>query len=369
VVLAVVFVAMLFGGQFSRAWSQQNQQDETPSLSLSEGNSSTAPEEEPTAPAYQEVTLEQYDLTVCLDPGNGGNDAGGTDVQGRTCAADNLTLAYRVAAQLQLYGVEVVMTRTADTSVTLSDRCAVANSRNADLFLSLHRSASSDSTVFGMRMWIQESYTEAEAQLAEALRAGFAQAEVQQVSAVEHGMDGSSTQSYYVCASTDMPAVQIDMGNLMNKTDNELFDAHLDQYAEVMADSIIQAWTQMGHTSTGSKTYTADEVEALMVAAENGTLEVVTGAKSEEPVDQEPVSDENTDGQWPQTGTTINRLNIRQEANASSARITTAADGQEVTVTDLVTNEAGEEWYAVSVTAADGTVYQGYCLASYIRFN
>lgn len=78
--------------------------------------------------------------TICLDPGHGGKDTGN-----RTFWHNEKTLTLALASelrdQLKKAGFNVVLTRTTDKYVELSDRPALANKRAADLFVSLHFNA------------------------------------------------------------------------------------------------------------------------------------------------------------------------------------------------------------------------------------
>jgi N-acetylmuramoyl-L-alanine amidase len=78
--------------------------------------------------------------TICLDPGHGGRDAG-NQVGWHYEKVYTLALAAELRDQLQRAGFDVILTRTRDTYVELPDRPALANRRNADLFVSLHFNA------------------------------------------------------------------------------------------------------------------------------------------------------------------------------------------------------------------------------------
>jgi N-acetylmuramoyl-L-alanine amidase len=78
--------------------------------------------------------------TICLDPGHGGKDSGNR-VGWHYEKNYTLPLALELRQQLQKAGFNVIMTRTTDKYVTLSDRSALANRHNADLFVSLHFNA------------------------------------------------------------------------------------------------------------------------------------------------------------------------------------------------------------------------------------
>jgi len=78
--------------------------------------------------------------TVCLDPGHGGKDTGkatGHNYEKKY----TLLLADETAALLREQGFKVVMTRTHDEFVELSERPLLASRRGADLFVSLHYNA------------------------------------------------------------------------------------------------------------------------------------------------------------------------------------------------------------------------------------
>ena len=78
--------------------------------------------------------------TICLDPGHGGRDAG-NHAAWHYEKVYTLALAAELRDQLRQAGFDVIMTRTKDTFVELPDRPALANRRNADLFVSLHFNA------------------------------------------------------------------------------------------------------------------------------------------------------------------------------------------------------------------------------------
>jgi len=78
--------------------------------------------------------------TICLDPGHGGKDTGNR-VGWHYEKVYTLALAAEVRDQLRKAGFNVLLTRTRDTFVELSDRPALANRRGADLFVSLHFNA------------------------------------------------------------------------------------------------------------------------------------------------------------------------------------------------------------------------------------
>lgn len=80
--------------------------------------------------------------TICLDPGHGGRDTGKIDRYNLE-KKFTLLLAKEVAARLKTNGINIVMTRTTDQTLDLSQRPAFARQKGADLFVSLHYNAAS----------------------------------------------------------------------------------------------------------------------------------------------------------------------------------------------------------------------------------
>lgn len=74
---------------------------------------------------------------VVIDPGHGGTDRG---TRGNSGIEKEMTLdlAKRLERYLEAEGVNVLMTRTSDATVSLEDRVDFTTSKRADLFVSLH---------------------------------------------------------------------------------------------------------------------------------------------------------------------------------------------------------------------------------------
>lgn len=83
--------------------------------------------------------------TVVVDAGHGGPDPGMRGPIGGALALREkdvtLAVAKRVARELERRGMNVLMTRTTDTLIALSDRGRIANEHRADIFISIHVNA------------------------------------------------------------------------------------------------------------------------------------------------------------------------------------------------------------------------------------
>lgn len=83
--------------------------------------------------------------TIVIDPGHGGKDPGAIGALGTEEKNITLDVARRLKARLnQLGNYHVVLTRDADTTVSLAKRVQIANAEKAGLFISIHVNALPD---------------------------------------------------------------------------------------------------------------------------------------------------------------------------------------------------------------------------------
>ena len=151
-------------------------------------------------------------LTVCIDAGHGGYDAGITDMTGlRQEKTDTLEAALKIKAELEKMGVTVVMTREDDTALEHAERCAIANDAKADMFVSVHRN-SSDRDYQGVEVWVNNAKPEYDVKLAENILSGLREVGISEDRGVQYGYVGNSTVNYYVNADTVMPSCIIELG-------------------------------------------------------------------------------------------------------------------------------------------------------------
>jgi N-acetylmuramoyl-L-alanine amidase len=90
---------------------------------------------------------------IVLDPGHGGHDPGAR-ANGVTEAELTLDIALRLEKLLlQQPNVEVVLTRRTNEYVALEERTRIANREQADLFLSIHGNASTNTAAHGIETY------------------------------------------------------------------------------------------------------------------------------------------------------------------------------------------------------------------------
>lgn len=92
--------------------------------------------------------------TVVIDPGHGGRDPGAIGPGGLREKDITLSVGKKLGKMLKAkHGVDIVYTRDRDKYVPLNDRTEIANSRKADLFVSIHTNASRKRSVRGIETY------------------------------------------------------------------------------------------------------------------------------------------------------------------------------------------------------------------------
>lgn len=170
---------------------------------------------------------------VVIDAGHGGVQSG--------CVFDGvmekditLSVAKLAGEKLTEAGVTVIMTRDGDDDVSLDDRCEIANSAGAELFVSIHcNSFTEDDGVSGF-----EGYYHLGAggkRLAEYIMEKAAGLGVK----TRHVKDAD----YQVLRETDMPAALMEIGFLSNPGEREKLQT--EEYRDTIAEAVAQGVMKM----------------------------------------------------------------------------------------------------------------------------
>ncbi|HON07434.1 MAG TPA: N-acetylmuramoyl-L-alanine amidase [Verrucomicrobiota bacterium] len=89
---------------------------------------------------------------ICIDPGHGGKDPG--NIEGNKYEKDyTLMLALELKKRLEKEGFKIVLTRTRDKFVDLSERTRLANNSGVNLFISVHFNSSDVKSVKGVETY------------------------------------------------------------------------------------------------------------------------------------------------------------------------------------------------------------------------
>jgi len=168
---------------------------------------------------------------VVLDPGHGGSSQG-AEYQGVKESTLNLAIAQKTAEALRREGVDVVMTRTEDTELSLYARTELARQEGADLFVSIHCNAS---TTTDDAQGIYTAYhpnLPGSQLLAEVLQ------EAMMASSGGADMGVEERPDLAVLRTADMPAALVECGFM--STPRELMMLQDEGYQERLAEGIAQ---------------------------------------------------------------------------------------------------------------------------------
>ncbi|MBI5248044.1 MAG: N-acetylmuramoyl-L-alanine amidase [Desulfomonile tiedjei] len=109
------------------------------------------------APPGKTAKTGVKEFVVVIDPGHGGKDPGAVSRDGSLKEKDlTLDVAKRLKTALERKNrrLRVTLTRSDDRSLALQERTAIANSLNADLFISIHCNAASDGSSKGIETFL-----------------------------------------------------------------------------------------------------------------------------------------------------------------------------------------------------------------------
>ncbi len=99
---------------------------------------------------------------IVLDAGHGGWDHGAVGVTGTREADIALQLVRRTRQQLEeQLGAEVILTRDSDVFLTLTERARIANTNEADLFISIHANAAPGPAAWGIETYSMDTASDA----------------------------------------------------------------------------------------------------------------------------------------------------------------------------------------------------------------
>lgn len=158
------------------------------------------------------------DKTIVLDPGHGGKDPGAISPNGTKEKDVNLQIGLKTQSLLESLGYDVIMTRTNDTYIDLYERARIANSNNADIFISIHHNSTLNNSINGLEILYcprgqGAAKVDDQFPLAEAISKGILQS--------TGGKDRGIIQrpGLVVIRDTSMAAVLVEVGYLSNAAD------------------------------------------------------------------------------------------------------------------------------------------------------
>ncbi|MBW1721104.1 MAG: N-acetylmuramoyl-L-alanine amidase [Deltaproteobacteria bacterium] len=217
----------------------------------------------------------QLGLTVkriVIDPGHGGKDPG-CFLKGGIKEKDIvLQMAKILAAKIKKkLGCEVILTRTRDVFIPLDERTAFANTKKADLFISLHINAHKKPGVHGLETYFLNMATDARAVMVAARENATSEKNISDLqvilnslllntkitessrlaAAVQKSMVYEARRRYrnikslgvkqapfYVLIGAEMPAILVETGFITNPTERKRLLSH--SYQETLSNGIVK---------------------------------------------------------------------------------------------------------------------------------
>lgn len=165
---------------------------------------------------------------VCIDPGHGGSDSG-ANYNGVMEKEPNLDIALRARPLIEANGYQVLMTRTSDETVSLEERCRIANSARATIFVSIHNNAyltTSEGT---------ETYSYYDSEEGKRLATCIHEEVVERIQLPDRGVKEAG---FYVLKNTDMTSALIEGAFLTNEKEAKLLQE--EEFRQKIAEGVAQ---------------------------------------------------------------------------------------------------------------------------------
>jgi N-acetylmuramoyl-L-alanine amidase len=234
------------------------------------------------APAGPSPAAPERKLLVVLDPGHGGDDPG--TIGARGLREKDITLAVARSAQrrLEARGFDVLLTRSADRTLSLEERTAIAEGANGEVFVSIHVNAAPRSRVRGIETYYLDANHERHALRVAARESGVAPGQLDELqrvlagfkisevgtrsallaSSVHREVVGGVREAYgsvddlgvkrgpfHVLFLSNAPAVLVEIGFLSNPTEASRLRTGL--YRDVIAEQIARGLARFRRERAG----------------------------------------------------------------------------------------------------------------------
>lgn len=168
---------------------------------------------------------------VWLDAGHGGNDPGAVagGIKESNIALDVVKL---IGTILLNNGINVGYSRKDDTFINLSQRAKMANSFNADCFVSIHCNSADNKTAKGVETFC---YKFAYRKLADCVHKN-----ILSNGTLYKSNRGVKEGNFAVVRETNMDACLVELGFISNADDRALLTSKKQDFAKVIANGIME---------------------------------------------------------------------------------------------------------------------------------
>jgi N-acetylmuramoyl-L-alanine amidase len=248
--------------------------------------------------SFQPISLGQKEnIIVVIDPGHGGTDPGHLSSNKNHLAEKelNMLIAKKFGSYIEQYlqHVTIVYTRTDDTYPTLEDRVNVANTSNADYFISIHCNANHQQKVHGTESHVHTLKSKKSVALAQEFEKEFTTRAGRYSRGVKDSEDRE--HSLQVLKFTNMTSVLVECGFLTNDREANYLNTTSGQ--DVLASAIYRAFRNVIVKEHKAISFIKSEKATnKTVAKENSTDKnsyTIQLMSSKEPIDTEAKSFKN----------------------------------------------------------------------------
>ncbi len=193
------------------------------------------PEDKPSTPVTiptpgtSNPTVPRGKVVIVVDPGHGGKDSGAPGIGGLLEKDVVLPIGRKIAAILEKNGYQAVLTRDSDYFVELQGRVDIAESKKANLFVSVHaNSIDNRPDVNGLETYYYDSgYNLAKVVHENILRS---------IGTIKDR--GIRKARFYVLRKSSMPSILVETGYMTGREDNPKLGTS--EYQNRMAEAIAQ---------------------------------------------------------------------------------------------------------------------------------
>lgn len=183
-------------------------------------------------------TLPLDGVTILLDPGYGGSNTGNTGVTGLAGANEadiNLAVCKILQNRLDAMGANTILTRTDDSPVSAIDRVMLAKYKEADLFISIHQSATQPNEDGNLKSGISISYNNSQSKK-------FAEEMEKQLSTrLSRNTNGLNEKNEFIRQITMAPALKLNLGYVTNPKEYASLRDRMEMYRTscIISDVIL----------------------------------------------------------------------------------------------------------------------------------
>ncbi|MCU0450739.1 MAG: N-acetylmuramoyl-L-alanine amidase [Bernardetiaceae bacterium] len=176
-------------------------------------------------------------FTVVIDPGHGGYDPGNERSQATYLHEKviNLAIGLQVGQMIEdnLSNVKVIYTRKTDVYRSLEDRVLIANTSEADCFISIHCNSNPSSGIRGVQLHIHDHAFLKSKKLAQAIDYEIKTSAGRRMRGIFNAKDRQ--HNLYVLQNTTMPGVLLEAGFMSHAAEEKFLNTDEGQEAIALA--------------------------------------------------------------------------------------------------------------------------------------